>query len=284
MSSICPHLGLVNDPDTKTNYPSELNYCHAIDPPVRIAQDYQRSRCLREPHRDCPGFINGWASGIPKAVKASDPTTQKVFLNKWVLIGIAGLLALVLLFGFTGWIPGFSFPFFGSSEQEEVSAIPTQTVTPTRFISRTSTPEPTLTHTLVPSPTETERRTSRPTLTRTRIPSRTPTSTRGVVLVASNTPNIPPVVIPPIVIRSATPTATETEIPTATRTRTATVTQTPTKTATPTRTPTQTYVAPTFTPRPSYTPQPTEEPTEPTVEPTDPTEDPTDPPTEESSP
>ncbi|MFN2305285.1 MAG: hypothetical protein ACK2TV_16265, partial [Anaerolineales bacterium] len=232
MSSICPHLGLADDPNTKTNYPSELNYCHAIDPPVRIALDYQRSRCLREPYHDCPGFVNGWAAGIPKGVKVAAPVSQRISLNKWVLIGIAGLLALVLLFGFTGWIPGFSFPFFGNSSNQEDTVVATQTPTLTQVVINTITSRPALVDTLEASPTETEERTSTPTRTRTKFVTRTPTATRTrrLVFVASNTPNIPPIVIPPIVIPSATPSPTDTQIPTRTFTLRPTNTQTPTKT------------------------------------------------------
>ena len=285
MSSICPYLGLIDDPKTRTNYPSEFNACYAIDPPVQITQDYQRNRCMRDPHVDCPGFISGWEGGVPGAIRVAPPLTKRVFRSKWIWLGLAAIVVLFLIFRFTGIISGVNLPFLNEFEIGSLLSISKQTRTPTsdglqtntlipspsstlKAVLRTDTPEPTASATPLGSNTPT--RTPRPTRTRTptrysfiwNTPTRTPnprtqTAAPSSTASATRTPT-------PTITRTATltPTRTVTRTPTQTRTPSKTITLTPTETRTRTITPTITNTSTvTNTPTETMTPTNTSTPT-----------------------
>ena len=126
-----------------------------------------------------------------------------------------------------------------------ITAIPTETptpthtptLTPTPVPTHTPTPLPTLTHTPTPTPTSTN--TPTPTATATMLPTQTPTATPTATALPTQTP-------------TATPTVTATVLPTQTPTAIPTNVQTPTPVPTLTPTP-----VPTSTPIPSATPIPT---------------------------
>ena len=126
-----------------------------------------------------------------------------------------------------------------------ITAIPTETPTPTHtptltpspVPTHTPTPLPTLTHTPTPTPTSTN--TPTPTATATMLPTQTPTATPTATALPTQTP-------------TATPTVTATVLPT--QTPTATPTSIPTPTPVPTFTPTP---IPTATPIPTVTSVPT---------------------------
>ena len=200
MTQTCPYLGLIDDPNTSANFPSSINACHAVKPPFVVDLDYQRSRCLRETHQDCPGFITGWEGGVPKTIRQSNKFVSKTIPKKFIWIPLAAVLVAILIIGFTGLIPGFSFPFINSKEQESEPIIPTRTITPTTLSTLTPTPQPssnlnqlsttvegtilisdssTLTETITPTPTSTATETINPTPTPTLLPwyTLTPTST-----------------------------------------------------------------------------------------------------------
>jgi len=281
----CPYLGLIDDPKTNANFPSSANACHAVSPQFIVDLDYQRSRCLRETHQDCPGFITGWESGIPKSIRYSGalPTEQKFFSKKWVWIAIASISAIVLIIGFSGWIPGFSFPFNINRTPDHSASLSLQKATHTLSVENTDTITPISEETIDESGTASTDAVASSTSTRTKILTRTKTTTPTSTSTPTLTPTRfqaffptntlrPTSVITPIVstpkpsatitssltpTKSTTSTATITRTPTTTRTATTTktITRTPITIPTSTSTPTITH---TVTPTETTTPTPTE--------------------------
>jgi hypothetical protein len=54
----CPHIGLLNDPQTSLTYPCEWNMCHRASPPAPPNLDHQRVYCLVRAYQPCP-FLRG---------------------------------------------------------------------------------------------------------------------------------------------------------------------------------------------------------------------------------
>jgi hypothetical protein len=50
---VCPFLGLEQDRQSFTSYPSAINFCYRLTPAKPINQPYQASHCLNENHRSC---------------------------------------------------------------------------------------------------------------------------------------------------------------------------------------------------------------------------------------
>jgi len=243
MSQTCPYLGLIDDSKTNANFPSSANACHAVHPPAAINLDYQRMYCLYPEHTNCQGYINGWEGGIPKSVRRSNTAILQSLRNKFIWIPLAAVLVAVIIIGFTGMIPGFSFPFFISQEQEPESFVFTRTMTATSISTLTPTLQqspiinllntaveettlvpasPTPTVTITPTSTSTE--TTTPTLTDTLIPFYTRTSTATPSRKNSTSINTEALTHTPTVTYTYTPTQsiTHTLIPTPSFTPTTT--------------------------------------------------------------
>ena len=98
MDSVCPHLGLMNDPKTSTFYPTHCNACFQSKPPYPIKLDYQRTVCLTAKHLDCEGFIKGWESGLPKKFRNKKCNKKQLGASMfWTIAGI--LLSIIMLLG-----------------------------------------------------------------------------------------------------------------------------------------------------------------------------------------
>jgi hypothetical protein len=176
MDTICPFLGLFDDPKTSTIYPNNCNACYRADPAKLVAIHHQRDVCLTEKHNFCEGFTTGWQSGFPPSLRNNRYRRRLGFLSKlagklsaaWT-VGI-GLLAIVVVLGAYLSITNLGLP-----------SIPT----PPMLI---STEDITVTEThialgarLTPSETPTKTATSTPTAvsTNTPTPDFTPTQTPG---------------------------------------------------------------------------------------------------------
>ena len=51
--SLCPFVGLYDDPQSLTSYPSSINACHLFNPPKQIRQKHQKEYCLTAVYVDC---------------------------------------------------------------------------------------------------------------------------------------------------------------------------------------------------------------------------------------
>jgi len=167
--SICPYLGLFNDPKTTTMYPTSDNACHRVNPPAPIVLQYQRSCCLRPSHVDCPGYQEGWKDGFPKRLRSQKPVRENSFLPSWTLFLGLGVIIVILVIGavfqITGSDNGSKATIEGglmpltATENSAPNATPTSiiTFTPTETVK----PSPTMT----PTPTDIPTQTSGPGLT-----------------------------------------------------------------------------------------------------------------------
>ena len=72
--SICPYLGLSEDPKTALSFPSDGNFCHRAVPPAGVKIEHQRVYCLTALHQDCP-VLNSEQTG-PLPVELSVPLNQ----------------------------------------------------------------------------------------------------------------------------------------------------------------------------------------------------------------
>ncbi len=93
-STICPYLGLKDDPSTTVSFPSEGNYCHRAQavPPVR--RDYQRKVCMTSGHVNCPVFTHENAP-YPPGLVVSRSWREWIWQRRWI--------AAPLVFLIFGW-------------------------------------------------------------------------------------------------------------------------------------------------------------------------------------
>jgi len=101
MDYICPHLGLIDDPNTNRAFPNKAHACFRADTPTLIKIDYQRLRCLSPSHTNCPGYQYGWAKQFPKDLtrkRSGNKSLGKAL--KWIIIFILGGIAIYSLISF----------------------------------------------------------------------------------------------------------------------------------------------------------------------------------------
>ena len=247
MSQTCRYLGLIDDANTSANFPSSANACHALHPAEVINFEHQRKYCLRSKHTDCQGYIDGWEGGIPRSVRQSNRAILQSLQKKFLWIPLAAVLVAILIIGFTGMIPGFSFPFSISQEQEPEPIVFTRTNRPTTISTLTQTLQPTLTINLLNTAAEESTLVpASPTLTVTITPTSTPTETTTPTITDTLTPFYTRTFTMTPSRKNSTSSTEET-----THTNTITYTYSPTQTPIQSNTPTV-ISTPSFTPTPTY--------------------------------
>jgi hypothetical protein len=65
----CPHIGLLNDPQTSLAYPSEWNLCHRASPPIDPNYEHQRVYCLAVSYNSCPFFHKEPNTPLPDYIR-----------------------------------------------------------------------------------------------------------------------------------------------------------------------------------------------------------------------
>ena len=164
MDPTCPYFGLIDNFETITSFPTQDNACHRASPPAQVALHYQRSCCLDPSHTDCPGFIDGWENGFPKALLGHHkPRKERAFPPPWVWLVVTGVIILLLVIGAVAQLTGSGAGVVPTIEGGMAFLTPTMTKTPTvtrtlpPTLTATSTPEatPTVTETPFVAPTQT---------------------------------------------------------------------------------------------------------------------------------
>jgi hypothetical protein len=89
----CPELGLGDDPDTFSAFPSLLNVCYHVKPITTPIITHQRSFCLSENHVHCPLYASTHGVKMPKEMALNTHRLSK--RNRLLLIGVATLILLV---------------------------------------------------------------------------------------------------------------------------------------------------------------------------------------------
>lgn len=164
----CPFLGLEEDPQTLSVFPSEHNFCYRTEKPTPIELAYQQEYCLIKNHLNCPVFQDISHLTLPIASRQVVPPPVP---RPLVLRGVWAALAVFFLAGSLaalGW-------FFRSGLFVSQPAEPTRTI-PLTAMPVTATLPPLVVQPL-PTPTLGIASILNPPVLPTTIPTATATST-----------------------------------------------------------------------------------------------------------
>lgn len=101
---ICPFLGVMEDPDTSLAFPSELNFCHAAEPPAVPRFDHQADRCLALAYLSCPVYTSNPKGPLPAEFRLGTKTGgMQIKLRPSWLVRSVGAFVLASLIFFIGW-------------------------------------------------------------------------------------------------------------------------------------------------------------------------------------
>lgn len=204
---VCPHLGLIQDPQTSLAYPSSWNVCFHARPVAPPNLEHQRLFCQSGQYRDCPVFVKSSVAPLPPDIRLLEK--KPIFRNRVIPPIFLGSIALIfVIIGMIWVVQSGNLPGGAGHPTRSLIKVPWETKisvytdTPVTLVTETETP------TMPPSQTASP--------TSTRYPSLTPTNTlRPIVIVPTQT-NVPtpdnarpptktPVPLPTDVLPSAVP-------------------------------------------------------------------------------
>jgi len=174
--TMCPHIGLEDDPATSLGYPSAWNYCHRAKPIAIASLDHQRTHCLTAAYTACPLFLEQGVTSMPAELRAQD--IEPGHRNRAMWRTVSALVVLAVLVAVVVW-QGIARGFFSLPSQPGES---TSTPTLTELPASPSEANLTLTPTGGATPTGLG-----PTLVPTKTPLPTPT-TQPVLKLSLETP------------------------------------------------------------------------------------------------
>ena len=67
----CPYIGIWEDPQTSTSYPSQMNLCHRSLPLTPPALNHQKNYCLSHLYISCALFLLKSKTPMPKSIRWS---------------------------------------------------------------------------------------------------------------------------------------------------------------------------------------------------------------------
>ncbi len=123
---ICPHLGRRDDPATIYNYPSEGNFCHAVQPPRGVMLGHQATHCLSDQHITCPLFT-GQATPVLMNQVTGHPARRQLPAARRIAAwgGVIALVAILVL----AWVVLRSWSLKPSVTQVGVESVTASTTT-----------------------------------------------------------------------------------------------------------------------------------------------------------
>jgi hypothetical protein len=142
VSKVCPDLGMADDPDTHTSYPSKWNYCQHLKSVAGIEFSHQSDYCLSENHQNCPVFLQKTKSSLPFRLRGhiDQNNRRQSFGWKKILIIITLIIILSSFIGILLLSDNFIIPTTGNSSfqkpaRENLIAAETKEslITPTVF-------------------------------------------------------------------------------------------------------------------------------------------------------
>lgn len=172
-TTICPHLGGIEDRSTCFSFASPSNCCWRLKSPGEITPEHQTTHCLTPNFAQCPVYLTGHYTpeAISRRAVSAPAAGTKFNWRLWLVVAQVLIFGLIVL-GVVGW------EFFAPKEYSLIGFVspPTPTFTPRPTLTRTptATVRPTLVPTLQHTPTITATATAEPTFT-----SIPPTSTPG---------------------------------------------------------------------------------------------------------
>ena len=84
----CPFIGLENDQDIFTNFPSDNNRCHCMPTVSEIAQHYQKDTCLSQAFITCPVYLAKEAAHLHPQRDFAKPTKSSLFRAASMIFGL----------------------------------------------------------------------------------------------------------------------------------------------------------------------------------------------------
>ena len=178
----CPYLGLMDDADTSSGFPSNWNYCYRSKPIAPPRFKHQEKFCLSEKYSQCPVFLSRQVAPLPDDLRiphsSSDMTRNNSHRNLMIVLTV---FIAVLVLGWGILNQGmFAAPGIGKETQTSFAtalskatdkSLPTMTASPLPQLTYTMTlpaSSGNVTITEMPTPTPTLSRTS-PTSTPSRL-------------------------------------------------------------------------------------------------------------------
>ena len=67
----CPYIGVWEDPQTSTSYPSQMNLCHRSLPLTPPNLKHQKNFCLSQLYVSCAIFLQKSKTPMPKSIRWS---------------------------------------------------------------------------------------------------------------------------------------------------------------------------------------------------------------------
>jgi len=81
----CPYIGLINDVNSYSEFPSDLNYCHHSQPLALPVFIHQRDFCLSSRYSECPMLSSTRYKRLPPEIRLTSASTFKPRLPHWIL-------------------------------------------------------------------------------------------------------------------------------------------------------------------------------------------------------
>jgi len=95
--SICPFLGLKDDPETHHAFPALGNSCQRARPIETISLEHQSTHCLCSNYVRCVVLANNLILPLPIELRVPEPSMKRKY------IGVAIPVVLILILVFIGW-------------------------------------------------------------------------------------------------------------------------------------------------------------------------------------
>ena len=89
---VCPHLGIIDDPDTAVSFPAPANYCFRFEEPIFLQLSDQAELCLTPRYTDCHIYQQQSNAAVATANDMPRAKGQRPLLRI-----VAGLTMLVLI-------------------------------------------------------------------------------------------------------------------------------------------------------------------------------------------
>ena len=95
--TICPHLGLKDDPDTYQAFPSLRNCCQRARPVEPVSLEHQSTHCLRLNHVHCVVLANSLTIPLPVEIQVRRETRKRYYIGGTIS------LVLIMILLIVGW-------------------------------------------------------------------------------------------------------------------------------------------------------------------------------------
>ncbi len=156
----CPHLGVIDDAETRFLFASPVSTCYRANPAGQVSLEHQQAYCLGQRHVDCPVFRAASPGALPGNIQLVKP--RKIRRRYWAVSAFA-LLAVVTAVFFL--LSSTRLPAGPATDEAQATPLITAAAVallPTSTATTTATQTAVPTATVTPLPTATPRPTDIP--------------------------------------------------------------------------------------------------------------------------